>query len=332
MLNYRLNRIAMSLYFRSCQAIKSARATATSLSPLSSYQRRYAWFWDRFKKRSQESSAQTVTPNPLTEEYLTRKPSPPKLVQGGLAESSILEDEEVAGPKPKAIESKDGQVESLVRNPLSMAAVLDPAPEARKRWERKMVIRDIRKRGRLTKAQQIKRSEREIVSKSHDFKTSVKKLVHLANQIKGKSLEDAIIQMRFSKKKVAKDVKEHLEHSKNEAIVRRGMGLGFSARNRFTPITIMTNDKKRVKVTDPTTIYVDQAWCGKGLYEKTPDYRARGRMNIMRNPTTSITVVLKEEATRIRIHKERETREAKKKTWVQLPNRPITSQRQYYSW
>jgi hypothetical protein len=41
---------------------------------------------------------------------------------------------------------------------------------------------------------------------------------------------------------------------------------------------------------------------------------------------------LKEEATRIRLHNEREEKEKNKKVWVQLPNRPITAQRQYYSW
>ncbi|POS84277.1 hypothetical protein EPUL_003404 [Erysiphe pulchra] len=322
----------MSLYITSRQTIRNARVITASSSPLHIVQRRSAWFWDRFKNRSKDNSGKDALPNPLTEEFLTRKASSPKLVRGSLAKSSILEDEEVAGPKPKGVDSQDGFSEAVVRNPWSMAAVLDPAPHARRRWERKMVIREIRKRGRLTKTLQIKRSERESVCKSHDFKTSVKKLVHLANQIKGKSVDDAIIQMRFSKKKVAKDVKEHLEHAKNEAIVKRGMGMGILPGNEFKPLTIMTNDKKRVKVSDPTTIYVDQAWCGKGLFERTPDYRARGRVYIMRNPTTSMTVVLKEEATRIRIQKEREIKKARQKTWTQLPNRPIVAQRPYYCW
>lgn len=43
-------------------------------------------------------------------------------------------------------------------------------------------------------------------------------------------------------------------------------------------------------------------------------------------------MVLKEEATRIRQHHEREEKKHNRKLWVQLPNRPITAQRQYYSW
>lgn len=168
-----------------------------------------------------------------------------------------------------------------------MAAALDPDPGTRERWERRTVIREIHKRGRLTKVQRLKREERVLLSKSHDFKTSVKKLVPLAKQITGKTVEEAIIQMRFSKKKVAKDVKEHLEFAKNEAIVRRGMGIGLGKDDNFRPIQIMTKKGKRVKVDDPTTMYIEQAWCGKGLFTTTPDYRARGQINIMKNRTTS---------------------------------------------
>lgn len=322
----------MILQLSSKHVARSVRVIRPSSSPIILNQRRYAWFWDRFKKRSQEKSLPVIEANPLEEKYLTRKPPPPKIVRGSLAESSILEDEEAAGPKPEALSSNSEVAEKLVRNPTAMAAALDPAPEARRKWERKMVIRELRKRGRLSKTQQLKRQERELVSKSHDFKTSVKKLVHLANQIKGKSVQDAIIQMRFSAKKVAKDVKEHLEHAKNEAIVRRGMGMGLPLGSSFSPVTLMTNDKKRVRIKDPTTVYVDQAWCNKGLYEKSPEYRARGKVNILRHRTTSMTIVLKEEVTRIRLDQERQKKADKRKVWVQLPNRPISSQRQYYSW
>lgn len=149
-----------------------------------------------------------------------------------------------------------------------------------------MVIKEIHKRGRLTRTQQLKREERVLLSKSHALKTSVKKLMPLARQIAGKTVEEAIIQMRFSKKLVAKDVKEHLEHAKNEAIVRRGMGLGLKDQS-FTPLQIQTKDGKRVKVQDPTTLYVDQAWCGRDFFGSTPDHRARGNIFMMKNRTTS---------------------------------------------
>lgn len=242
----------------------------------------------RDQGKDKEIQAKLTPKNPLTEEFLKRKSRLPQQVRGDLASSSIFEDEEIAGPNPKQIgigEGGEGNGAPTARNPETMAAALDPDPEARKRWERKMVIREIVKRGRLSKAQLLKRQERELLSKSHDFKTSVKKLVPLAKQITGKTLEEAIVQMRFSKKKAAVDVREHLVHAKNEAIVKRGMGLG--GKTVSPPVKIETKDGKRVKVDDPTRIYIAQAWCGKGSYTESPDFRARGRIYVMKHRTTS---------------------------------------------
>ncbi|KAF8865155.1 putative 54S ribosomal protein L22, mitochondrial [Acephala macrosclerotiorum] len=324
----------MSLHLPSRRVVRSATALISSqtspsfLTPC--IQKRL--LWGRIDHKDAVPGA-AKPQNPLTEEYLKRKPKQQALVRGDLAESSIFEDEEIAGPKPKVkVDKEKGtQKKDLARNPDAMAAATDPDPRSRERWERKMVIQQIHKRGRLTRTQQLKREERVILSKSHDFKTSVKKLMPLARQIAGKTVEDAIIQMRFSKKQVAKDVKEHLEHARNEAIVRRGMGLGLKDQE-FTPVKIQTKHGKRIKVEDPTTLYVDQAWCGKGLYGRSLDHRARGNIYLLKNRTTSLSLVLKEEKTRIRQHNEREQKAQKKKLWVQLPNRPITAQRQYYSW
>ncbi|KAG4440531.1 hypothetical protein IFR05_004001 [Cadophora sp. M221] len=325
----------MSLHLPSRRLVRSAAALTSTQAPLAFLtpiiQRRTAISLRPWKKADDVKSKASPS-NPLTEEFLRKKPVAPadRPARGGLSSSSIFEDEELAGPNVG--DATERKQKLAPRNPRMMAAALDPDPESRLRWERKMVIRDIHKRGRLTKTQQLKREERVILSRSHDFKTSVKKLVPLAKQIAGKTVEEAIVQMRFSKKKVAKDVKEHLEHARNEAIVRRGMGLGPGANTDFQPRQIQTKGGKRVQVADPTTLYVDQAWCGKGLYGKTPDHRARGQIYLMKNRTTSLSVVLKEEKTRIRLHEERETKEKNRKVWVQLPNRPITAQRQYYSW
>ena len=45
-----------------------------------------------------------------------------------------------------------------------------------------------------------------------------------------------------------------------------------------------------------------------------------------------ISVLLKEEATRIREAEEREQKRLRKKVWVPLPDRPVTAQRQYPLW
>jgi len=71
----------------------------------------------------------------------------------------------------------------------------------------------------------IARTERSHLSKSPFFKTSLKKLGPLARQIAGKSIDEAIMQMRFSTKKAARDVHKHLIQARNEAVAIRGMGL-----------------------------------------------------------------------------------------------------------
>lgn len=159
----------------------------------------------------------------------------------------------------------------------------------------------------MTKTVKIARTERSLLSKSHMLKTSVKKLGPLARQIAGKPIENAIVQMRFSKKKAAADVMKLLEYARDEAIVKRGMGLGQVRRTEVKEgetysseklgdiaepgkgAMTMVDDRKgrRRTVTDRTSIYVDEAWVGRGKYGSKPDYRARGQVYLMRPPLTS---------------------------------------------
>lgn len=146
------------------------------------------------------------------------------------------------------------------------------------------------------------RTERVSLAKSPFIKTSIKKLYPLARQIAGKPIEEAIVQMRFSKKKAAVDVKKHLEYARDEAIVKRGMGLGVvkavaaegetqgEAKDGSTmpqgTVVIDKNGKRRW-VNDKTNMYVDQAWVGRGTYRNSPLFRARGRVDTLRHPQTS---------------------------------------------
>lgn len=167
-----------------------------------------------------------------------------------------------------------------------------------------MAIRDIRGRGRLSKTEKILRTERSHLSKSPWIKTSVKKLFPLARQIAGKLLTDAMIQMRFSKKKAAADVLKHLEYARDQAVVVRGMGLGKVGAAEATSgeaerekvegekveeEKLVVEDKKgkRRVVTDRSAMYVDEAWVGRGRYESGSDHRARGAINRLRLPWTS---------------------------------------------
>lgn len=280
--------------------------------------------------------------NPLLDQYLRNKPdSPaqlqPKVKRGSLASGSIFEDD--VATRPTHEQELEEQEREKAADPLyhnrdanAMAMALDPDPRGSQRWQRKMVIRETQRRGRVSRTVELKRTEREDLVKSPMIKTSVKKLVMLAHQIQGKPIEEAILQMRFSKKKAAKEVLKHLEYARDHAVVSRGMGLGEADGTKGEPTEIELKDGRRKVVDDRTGIYVDQAWVGRGTYGRAYDIRARGRVNVLRLPQTSISVVLKEEATRIRQSEDMQRKRANRKLWVQLPDRPIQQQRQHLLW
>ena len=294
-----------------------AFSTATSLLPQSHFrpllaclhlhQRRTAmrdFFKNPFKSRARHKIIDSSSNTEIREALEARKArtaeertKPPET--GDLAPGSIIDD---LSPKVKPSKDSSGvpdtkyKKKSLIRNPYRMAAVLDPMPGARARWQRKMVIREIRARGRMTKTVKLARTERSHLSKSELIKTSVKKLFPLANQIAGKPLSEAMVQMRFSKKKAAQDVLKHLEYARDQAIVMRGMGLGkvqvaaeTQEAEEEEEERLVVEDKKGKKrvVTDRTAMYVDEAWVGRGSYGFGVEFRAKGKVNRLNLPTTS---------------------------------------------
>lgn len=184
---------------------------------------------------------------------------------------------------------------SLLRD--HMRHAIDPDPQSRMRWERRMVARQVARkldaRGRETRDERIRRTEREATSRSAWLATSTKKLVHLAHQISGKTLEEARTQMKFSKKKFAREVLYELELARDKAVVERGMGLG-KATGEFVP---GTTEKRTVKdfrhgkfvdIDDTSRIYVSEAWVNRGPWRgKKPNYRARGRVDLIQMPQAS---------------------------------------------
>ncbi|KAL1875419.1 39S ribosomal protein L22, mitochondrial [Diaporthe australafricana] len=229
---------------------------------------------------------------------------------------------------------------SLLRD--HMRHAIDPDPQNRMRWERRMVVRQVARqldaRGRETREERIRRTEREATSKSDWLATSTKKLVHLAHQISGKTLDEARQQMKFSKKKFAREVLYELDLARDKAVVERGMGLGKS-NGEFVPGTTETKTVKDfrhgkfVEIDDPSRMYVSEAWVNRGPWRgKKANYRARGRVDLIQMPQASITIRLKEEKTRIREFEEKKAKQYRQGPWVHLPNRPVTAQRPFYSW
>ncbi|KUI55479.1 54S ribosomal protein L22, mitochondrial [Cytospora mali] len=229
---------------------------------------------------------------------------------------------------------------SMIRD--HMRHAVDPDPLGRMRWERRMVVRELTRkldpRGRETRAERIKRTEREALSKSPWLATSTKKLVHLAHQISGKTLEEARTQMKFSKKKFAREVLYELDFARDKAVVERGMGLGkvngeFKLGETETKTVKDYRHGKWVEVDDPTRMYVSEAWVNRGPWRgKKPNYRARGRVDLIQMPQASITIRLKEEKTRVREYEEKKAKEHRQGPWIHLPDRPVTAQRPFYSW
>jgi ribosomal protein L22 len=231
--------------------------------------------------------------NKKVDDFLKAKPEKVAQVvpqRGNVAEDSIfeeLEEEEFEDEQDSRKAQQSDVPQTQERNTAFMQNILDPNPKQRLLWERKVVIKQVKTRGRLTKKQLLKRTERESLTKSQWLKTSTKKLGMLARQIAGKPIEEAIVQMRFSKKRIAQDLKKHLEYSRDMAIVNRGMGLGKVEGTQGEPVEIELKDGKRKRITDRTGIYIDQAWVNRGPYGSEIDYRARGQAHNMKNPFTS---------------------------------------------
>lgn len=223
----------------------------------------------------------------LAVEDLLKGHRPPKqdvIQQGGLEDDSILGPEETKESGPGQRPEK-----SYVKDVKAMAAALDPKPWARAQWQRKKVIQGIQHRGRISRTQQILKQERHHMHGSDFFKTSVKKTMPLTRQIAGKSVEDALVQLRFSKKLAARRIEEELKIARDEAIVSKGMGLGqVSTEGEGIPQRVVIKDKNgATRTVQPTAMYIDQAWVNKRKSNRSVEYRARGRRNILQHPHTS---------------------------------------------
>lgn len=245
----------------------------------------FTGFKNFFKKG--EDKASQLAPeldNPKARaEHLSRASTSNKTAKG-----SIFEDELDTPQSRSRGDGEPGMAQSE-KTKENMAIVTDPDPRARVRWQRRKVIQMVRNRGVITREERIKMSEREHLHKSKFLPTSTKKLVMLSRQIAGKSVDDAITQMQWSKKKMAAEVKYYLEEARDLAIAQRGMGLGHNNGEIFEkPRKIQTKDGRWIEIIDPTRMYVAQSWVGRGPWRgRTIDYKARGRTGIMKHPSTS---------------------------------------------
>lgn len=255
-------------------------------------QRRHKWSINMFKGWGKSSSRESGDKgqDPVASELDDPKKRQQFLqrnMRGGV-EDNIFQ-EEIEAPKPASDVPVAQTAEERTKE--SLAMVVDPDARSRIRWQRKKVIQLVRRNGQLTREEKIKMTERELLHKSDFFPTSVKKLVMLARQINGKPVDEAIQQMKWSKKKFAAEVKYHLEEARDLAIVQRGMGLGkVNGDILDKPRKVRTKEGQWMEIADPTRLYVAQSWVGRGPWRgKELDYKGRGRMGIIQHPSTSKT-------------------------------------------
>ena len=276
------------------QSILTSTARASIAKPslhlqylLPRTQRRNAgWFSGLFgEKKKQTSEADTPLARELAKREKERKLA---LSSADRTQGSTIFDEEIKKPKTgkEAAADTSNLAYSKMREHMEMA--LDPDPRWRVRYQRKKIMQMVRANGKMSRKEQIKATEKELRSVSPQLPTSTKKLVHLSHQIVGKTVEDAITQMRFSKKRMAREVLYQLEEARAEAIAKRGMGLGAHSGEAMTSRKIKTKDGNTIEVQDPTRLYVDESWVTKGQKRGMRiQYHSRGRMSRMWKPTTS---------------------------------------------
>lgn len=240
-----------------------------------------------FRRQPSKPDASTSElDDPTVRRRMMEEAATPKL------SSSIFEDE-VASTKEseELVPGKKERQQQQVIRPQHLATTLDPDPRSRLRWERKVVMRMVKRGGKETRPEIIRRTEREMRYQSPFMPTSVKKLVHLARQVAGKNVEDALVQMRYSKKKMAREVEHHLGLARDRAVVEHGMGLGKV--NGEAPLEkprkIQDKEGNWMTVSDPSRMYIAQAWVGRGPWRgQRLVHLGRGRKGVHMKPSTSM--------------------------------------------
>ncbi|KAF9586034.1 hypothetical protein BGW38_010306 [Lunasporangiospora selenospora] len=179
-------------------------------------------------------------------------------------------------------------------------------------WGASSLFEDVAARVEETPvAQGGKAAPKEYQFSTATFKTSTKKLRLLANQIKGLDIQNAINQMEFSEKRPSKRVMNTLAFARTNASTQAKYGM------------------------DPSKLYVDRAWVGKGDYHRRIKVHARGKYGVMHHPAAHLKFTLKERQPEAEGTTRRKIRGWKvtKKVWTPLvENKPIYNPSHLYNW
>ena len=111
-------------------------------------------------------------------------------------------------------------------------------------------------------------ADNEAYAKARMLRTSPQKLNLVAGMIRGKKVEKALVDLTFSKKRIAADVKKCLQSAIANAENNHGL--------------------------DVDELVVAEAWVGKNLVMKRGRPRARGRFGRIIKPFSEITIKVRQ--------------------------------------
>jgi large subunit ribosomal protein L22 len=106
------------------------------------------------------------------------------------------------------------------------------------------------------------------LARASAVRSSARKLNLVAASIRGKSAAAALIQLRFEKRRIAKEVKKVLQAAVANAENNHGL--------------------------DVDRLYVAEAWVGRAFVMKRMHTRARGRSAAIEKPFSNLTIVVRE--------------------------------------
>lgn len=150
---------------------------------------------------------------------------------------------------------------------------------------------------RLTR-EEIDVLEPSVYVKSYRIKSSMKKATILLRLLNGLDAKTALTQCHFSSKKIAGDVAEVLSRG-----IEDGERLGLN----------------------PDDLYISQIWTGSdGWWRPRMDFKARGRVGIIRHRYVHVRCILKTKSvTKRRLEYESQLKQQRRKPWVQLADKPV---------
>ena len=111
-------------------------------------------------------------------------------------------------------------------------------------------------------------ADNEAQAVTRNLRISPQKLNLVASSIRGKKVDNALADLTFTRKRIAKDVKKTLESAIANAENNHGL--------------------------DVDSLVVSEAYVGKGLVMKRWQPRARGRVGKILKPFSRLTVVVRE--------------------------------------